>query len=281
MKSKKVNSTTEKVRENDIIRKIIYFDKETIRNILQEYDKGNKSTVKSSKESASIDLQSQVSTEMQLKINIPLLLRIKFLFTSKISSSYISEFDNITTITSTEISEFEKIKNEFSKFEATSVSDIENSSTFFRVAGNYIRILKGGVKGVDANEFKNVMDGYDGYDLYKLSEAIYWDTYVRFYNSSFVINYKRNDLLNSKLELYCIYVGQFPVSSFNFIEQLNKMSGQANSGQQTLDKLYPTFTNNEAENGGNKTVNSKKENMIKLYDVVYAAICPGANNENV
>ena len=281
MKSKKVNSTTEKVRENDIIRKIIYFDKETIRNILQEYDKGNKSTVKSSKESASIDLQSQVSTEMQLKINIPLLLRIKFLFTSKISSSYISEFDNITTITSTEISEFEKIKNESSKFEATSVSDIENSSTFFRVAGNYIRILKGGVKGVDANEFKNVMDGYDGYDLYKLSEAIYGDTYVRFNNSAFVSNYKRNDLLNSKLELYCIYVGQFPVSSFNFIEQLNKMSGQANSGQQTLDKLYPTFTNNEAENGGNKTVNSKKENMIKLYDVVYAAICPGANNENV
>ncbi len=281
MKSKKEKCSTEKVSGYDIIHKIIYFDKETIRNILQEYDKGNKSIVKSSKESADLDLQSQVSADMQFKLNMPLLLRIKFLFSNKISSSYISKFDSITTISSTEISEFEKIKNNFFKFEAVSVSDIENSSTFFRVAGNYIRILRGGVKGVDANEFKNVMEGYEGYDLYKLNGNLYESTYVRFNTSAFVSNYKRNDLLNSKLELYCIYVGQFPKSSFNFIEQLNKMSGQANGGQQTLDNLYPAFSDNEIKNTDNSTVISKTEQMIKLYDVVYAAICPGVNNENI
>ncbi len=274
-KKKETKSYTSSARIK--LGKIIYFDKETIRNILQEYYKGNKSTINSSKESANINVQSDVSADIQLKINIPLWLRIKFLFSSKLSSTYISQFDSITTITSTEISDFEKIRENFIKFESVSISDIENSSTFFRVAGNYIRILKGGVKGVDAKEFKNVMEGYDGYDHYKITE----DKYIRFNNTAFVSNYKRNDLLNSKLELYSIYVGQFPVSSFNFIEQLNKMSGQANGGQQTLDELYPTFACKDSENSENKIVTSEKENMIKLYDVVYAAICPGANDENI
>lgn len=63
-------------------------------------------------------------------------------------------------VTSTEISDFEKVKEGFTEFTNIIVSDIENSATFFRVAGNYTRILKSGVKDVDTKEFKNVMEGY-------------------------------------------------------------------------------------------------------------------------
>ena len=62
-----------------------------------------------------------------------------------------------------EISDFNSIKNNFSIIENTIISDIENSSTFFRVAGAYLRIMQGGVEGVDTKEFKNVMDSQDGY----------------------------------------------------------------------------------------------------------------------
>lgn len=70
-KKKETKSYTSSARIK--LGKIIYFDKETIRNILQEYYKGNKSTINSSKESANINVQSDVSADIQLKINIPCL----------------------------------------------------------------------------------------------------------------------------------------------------------------------------------------------------------------
>lgn len=44
-----------------------------------------------------------------------------------------------------------------------------------------MRILKGAVKNVDSKEFKNVMDGYEGYEHYKVDET----TYVRFNSTAF------------------------------------------------------------------------------------------------
>lgn len=88
-----------------------------------------------------------------------------------------------------------------------------------RVAGGYLRMIKGGVDEVDVKEFNNVMDSYDGYDSYKISDK----EYVRFNNSAFVSNYKRNDLLTTKLNLYCIPVGEFKYDEFDFLQQVNKM----------------------------------------------------------
>lgn len=58
-------------------------------------------------------------------------------------------------------------------------------------AGEYLRIVKGGVEGVDTKEFKAVMDNYDGYDTYSIDK----NSYVRFNNLAFFSNYKINDLL--------------------------------------------------------------------------------------
>ena len=103
---------------------------------------------------------------------------------------YIVKKDETTTISSTEISEFEELKSSLKGFKSVKLQDIENSATFYRTAGGYLRIVKGGVDGVDIKEFNNVMDNYNGYDTYKINNS----TYIRFNKSAFVSNYKRNDV---------------------------------------------------------------------------------------
>lgn len=260
------------------LNKIIYFDKETIKNILQEYNKGTKQTVVNSSDSSSVAIGSNIEAEADIKLPLPFLSRLRFLFSSKISAEYISRIDETVTVTSTEISDFEKIKNGFAEFVDVTISDIENSATFFRVAGNYIRILKGGVKDVDTKEFKSVMEGYEGYDHYKIDDL----TYIRFNTSAFLSNYKRNDLLNSRLRIYCIFIGKFPKSNFNFIEQLNKMQKlSTGTVPQTLGELYPSLNGDgDVIDDGTSTVQQKADE-IALYDVVYASIIhQGGSDEN-
>lgn len=277
-KKKQEYSTSKKETQKYELNKIIYFDKETIKNILQEYNKGTKQTVLNSSDSASVAIGSNIEAEANIKLPLPFLSRLKFLFSSKISAEYISRIDETVTVTSTEISDFEKIKDGFAEFVDVTISDIENSATFFRVAGNYIRILKGGVKDVDTKEFKSVMEGYEGYDHYKIDDS----TYIRFNTSAFLSNYKRNDLLNSRLRIYCIFIGKFPKSNFNFIEQLNKMQKLSTGAvPQTLGELYPSLNGDgEAEDDGTSTVQQKADE-IALYDVVYASIIhQGGSDEN-
>lgn len=278
MKKKQKSTTPKNDKQRYELNKIIYFDKETIKNILQEYYKGTKQTVVNSSDSASVAIGSNIEAEADIKLSLPFLSRLRFLFSSKISAEYISRIDETVTVTSTEISDFEKIKDGFAEFSNITVSDIENSATFFRVAGNYIRILKGGVKDVDTKEFKSVMEGYEGYDHYKLDDS----TYIRFNTSAFLSNYKRNDLLNSRLRIYCIYIGKFPKSKFNFIEQLNKMQKLSTGATtQTLGELYPSLCGKSeltSEDVSNACAESEE---IALYDVVYASIIhQGGNNEN-
>lgn len=65
------------------INKIIYFDKETIRNILQERDHGELS--RKTDVSNSVQTQGTVATEAsaKLKLDVPFVSRIFFLFTGK------------------------------------------------------------------------------------------------------------------------------------------------------------------------------------------------------
>ena len=252
--------------------KIIYFDKETIRNILQEYNKGSKQTITNEINNNSMQLKSIIEAQAEIKMPLPFFARLKFLFFSRMSAEYISQFDKTVTVTSTEISDFEKIKNTFREFTNVTVSDIENSATFFRVAGNYIRILKGGIKDVDIKEFKNVMEGYEGYDHYKIND----ETYIRFNSNAFLSNYKRNDLLNSKLKIYCIYIGSFPKSNFNFIDQLSKMQNLTTAvPNQTIGDIYPHLpagSDIEPSRDSRKLDSNTNTENITLYDVVYASI---------
>jgi hypothetical protein len=250
-----------------VINKIIYFDKETIQNILQEQDHG--SVLRTTDIATSVKSESNIEASAKVNLSVPFWSRLGFLFSGKLSASYIAKRDKTTTITSTEISEFEKIKPRLKEEKYVVLADIENSSTFFRVAGGYLKIVKGGVEGVDIKEFKTVMDSYDGYDTYKISDKIY----VRFNNTAFVSNYKRNDILTTMMTLYCIPVGEFPKERFDFLKEISKMETLiSTAGQpQNLAEVYPpTVTlSKQSKEATNQVTNVDK---IKLYDVVYASV---------
>ena len=259
------------------INKIIYFDKETIRNILQEQNKGSK--ISQTGITTSAEASAEINVEAKVKLSVPFVDRLSFLFSGKLGASFIIRRDSETTITSTEISEFEKLKIRLEEIKDTLINDIENSSTFFRVAGGYLRIVKGGVEGVDTKEFNSVMDGYDGYDTYKVDGK----RYVRFNNAAFVSNYKRNDLLATKMTLYCIEVGKFDKEKFDFMKQLYKMESLHTgiSPHKTLSDAFPpksTENTNESEPSDIEMPNRTSQLDITLYDVVYACIENGGNN---
>lgn len=256
------------------INKIIYFDKETIQNILQEQDHGR--LLRTTDISTSIKSEGDIKASAKVNLGVPFCKRLEFLFSGKLSTSYIAKRDKTTTITSTEISEFEKIKPYLKEEKNVILSDIENSSTFFRVAGGYLKIVKGGVEGVDTKEFKTVMDSYDGYDTYKISDKIY----VRFNNTAFVSNYKRNDILTTMMTLYCIPVGEFHKERFDFLKEISKMETLISAAGQpkSLADVHPPIVtlrkNNEQVT--NQVADTGK---IKLYDVVYACVSVEGKDE--
>ena len=132
------------------LNKIVYFDRETINNILQKKNKGNKVIEIGSM--TSLKGNGQLDVDAQVKLSVPLIKRIAFLFSGKISVNILKQYDNTTTITSTEISEFEKLKSELKHIKNVQMKDIENSSTFFRVAGGYLKMMK---ESVD-REYRNL-----------------------------------------------------------------------------------------------------------------------------
>ena len=95
--------------------------------------------------------------------------------------------------------------------------------------------------------------------------------YVRFNNTAFVSNYKRNDLLSTQMTLYAIKVGQFSKEDFDFFESINKMDKMFN-GINSNKTLY------DVDNPGNKISDNQSiekqdsQKDIELYDVVYACI---------
>lgn len=260
------------------IRKIIYFDKETIRNILQEQHHGDYS--KTTESSSSIQSEGEIESSAKIKLDVPFISRLSFLFSGRIAASYVVKRDSSTTITSTELSEFERLKPQLEEIKNIQLHDIENSSTSLRVAGGYLRIIKGGVEGLDTKEFKTVMDNYDGYDTYSIDNS----RYVRFNNSAFVSNYKRNDLLATTMTLYCIRVGSFDRERFDFVKEVSKMErlfSQTN-GAKTLSDYYPPKLDVSAETKESEIIDEKKQvtdfNAIELYDVVYACIDAEVSN---
>lgn len=259
----------ESIVEKQKTNKIIYFDKETIKNILQEEYKGSKVITSGKKTELDGNITLSLNTSGEINIGVPFFSRIKFVITGKLDSKYLLKYDSTTTITSTEISDFETIKNRFKQFNNVKINDIENSSTFFRVAGGYLKMLDKNIEGVNIERFKMTMDSFEGYDVYKIDD----NTYVRFNNTAFVSNYKRNDLLTTKMSIYCAPVGKFKIEDFDFMKQLQRMQDllKATTKGKFLSDVYPIKDVMEKQKSSIKNEESDND-IIRLYDVVYASI---------
>lgn len=250
------------------INKIIYFDKETIQNILQEQNSGELRSkyecYSESKKKGNLSAEAMA----KIKLDVPFISRLLFLVSGKLEASFIRKIDSTTTISSTEVSEFKELKESLTKLEDIQLTDIENSSTFLRVAGGYLKMIKGDIDDIDAKEFKNVMDSYDGYDTYKVSQNVY----VRFNNKAFVSNYKRNDLLTTTMNLYCVPVGRFRKERFDFIREIERMESLISSTEstRTLADVYPP--KDDVKNYDSRCANDKSQEEVTLYDVLYACV---------
>ena len=259
------------------ITKIIYFDKETILNILQERNKGRKQTQTGTASSVQTTSEIEAEAQAKLNVNMPFLMRLSFLFSSKISAKFLLKRERETTITSTEISEFDELKPSLVEIKCTQLLDIENSSTSFRLAGNYLRCFGQKFEGLDVKEFNAVMGEFEGYDIYRTDNS----RYVRFNNTAFVSNYKRNDLLSTKMTLYCVKVGDFSKDSFDFMKQLGKMEKiftNIDRGNSLADLYPPKQKRSELLTSDiDKIPDVKIEDSIRLYDVLYA--CVATDNE--
>lgn len=256
-------------------RKIIYFDSETIGNMLQEKNRGIRDVRTETLVSA--ESEGGVAAEAKVSLGVPFLQRLGFMLSGKISVSYLAQWSKRTSITSTDISEFETLKKSLDHFPSVKVFDIENSSTFFRVAGTFLRMYNGDTEDIDMKSFKDIMDSFDGYDTYRMNP----DQYVRFNTQAFVSNYRRNDLLSTEMELYCLLVGEFGRGQFDFLQQVGKMENlitATKTGGTLADIIAPAEV--AAASGGKPETagDSASETTVKLYDVVYAAICTGDKN---
>lgn len=261
------------------IRKIIYFDRETIRNILQEQNHGDYS--KTIEKSSSVQTEGGIESSAKIKLSVPLVSRIAFLFSGRLATSYLVKRDSSTTITSTELSEFRTIESQLVRIENVQLHDIKNSSTSFRVAGVLLRVVKDGVDGIDTKEFNTAMDHFDGYDTYRVSD----NQYVRFNNTAFLSNYKRYDLLTTTMTLYCIPVGKFTRDRFDFYNEINNMSGLF-SNTNKLNKLadaYPPHQESQPitpiEETNYELDNDNTKELIELFDVLYACVDAEVSND--
>ncbi len=120
------------------------------------------------------------------------------------------------------------------------------------------------------------MDSYDCYDTYKINEK----NYVRFNNIAFVSNYKRNDILTTMMTLYCIPVGKFKKERYDFLKEISKKETLlSTAGQsQTLADVYPSNISFVKETNA-VSDESSDEDIIKLYDVLYACVSAEDKNE--
>jgi len=261
---------TEKQRH----RKIVYFDKETVGNMLQQLHGGTVANVSSRLTGSETKAEVDTEADAQVDLHMPLVARFKFAITGKLSATYVKKSSSLTTVTATDVGQFDEIKGGLEHFENESLKEIPNSLTSFRMAAGYLNAIREGVDGLKTKELVDVLDSSEGYGLYDIGEG----KYVRFNSKAFVSNYKYNDILLSKLDLYCIPIGLFDPSEFDYMrrmEDIGYLFQGANSVQKRpLDEL---FSNAISENGtGSGDVETLNTSQTKLYDVVCAYISGGA-----
>ena len=81
------------------ISKYIYFDKETIQNILEDTNKGQKSKTVHRSNTQRLQASVEAEAKTEVKLNIPFHLRLAFLFSSKLNTEFLFERNSKTTIT--------------------------------------------------------------------------------------------------------------------------------------------------------------------------------------
>mgnify|MGYP000111147683 CR=1 FL=1 len=252
------------------LKKIVYFDRETINNALQRQNRGLIQNTQTQSSNTSLDAKAHIVSDFSASLNVPFLSRLKFLFNGKLKIDYLREWDSRTTVTSTDISQFQSIEENLTSFSKVQLYDVKNSLTSFRVAATFSRLVRTTNQDFNVKEASDLLSSMEGYDLYDIKDK----RYVRFNQNAYLSNYKRNDISMSILDLYCVKVGTYDLDDFDYLKKLNSMQSLFDiSGIQakTLDDIYFEEKNPDGSMSS-QTNTSHNENVIALYDVLCAYV---------
>ena len=258
-------------------RKIVYFDKETINNALQKQNEGRIVKTQNQGIEKAIHAEMEAKVETTVYLGIPILGRLKLLFSGKLDTQYLREWSSQTTVTSTDIGMFKQIEKDLVSFDSVQLKDVKNSLTSFRMAATFTKLLKLNNQDINFREMADLLSEMEGYDLYDIGNR----SYVRFNQSAYLSNYKRQDILMTYLDLYCVKVGEYEEIDFDYLTKLTSMQSLFDaSGLQdkTLgDILYAKELENSVEG---RDLSSNKGSKISLYDVVCAYVSETYRCEN-
>lgn len=252
------------------LKKIVYFDRETINNALQRENRGAVQETNSQSSNTVFDGGINAESRFSTSLGVPFIGRLKFLFNGKIELQYLREWDSRTTVTSTDISMFRTIEDSLTQFDKVQLNDVKNSLTSFRVAATFLKLVKSNNQDFNIREAADLLSSMEGYDLYDIGS----ERYVRFNQKAYLSNYKRNDISMSVLDLYCIQVGDYPPDSFDYLKKLSSMQSlfdvPATQGK-TLADIY--FSDNSPKAERQPDVESEQNKRhIKLHDVLCAYV---------
>lgn len=252
--------------ECDQFQKIVYFDRETICNSLQINNGGSLEVVKKTSGSKAVGGDGTLSTEVDLRNSIPFLTRLKFALSGKLQLKYFHEWTNQKTVTSTDISQFETIKDGLKRFSSVELNDIPNSLTSLRFAAAFTKMLRQN-QDYNLQELSSLLEEMEGYDVFDIG----CNKYIRFNQVAYLSNYKRHDLAMSQLDLYCIKVGEYQKVDFDFIRRIEGMQSlfDVPGNQKSLGDLFDGDERSPVVTCENSSVQIEH---IALFDAVCAYI---------
>lgn len=255
------------------LKKIVYFDRETINNALQRENRGVVQETSSQSSNKFLNGDASAKSHFSTALGVPFIGRLKFLFNGKIELQYLREWDSRTTVTSTDISMFRVIESSLESFNKVQLHDVKNSLTSFRVAATFLKLAKPDNQDFNIREVADLLTSMEGYDLYDIGN----NQYVRFNQKAYLSNYKRNDISMSVLDLYCMQVGDYPSDSFDYLKKLSVMQSLFDvptEKDKTLEDIYFSSNLPEGIEVEQKSCSKNKQSNqnIKLYDVLCAYV---------
>lgn len=248
-------------------RKIVYFDRETISNSLQSSNGGSYKKVRESTGTRTLDVDAETDLSASVAVSVPFLARLKFVLTGRLNTKYIHEWANKTTVTSTDISQFEESKSLLAVFEDVKLTDIVNSLTSLRFLAAMGKMVGSLLKEVDLKELSKLLNDLEGYDVFDIGK----NRYVRFNQNAYLSNYKRNDLSMARLDLYCVKVGTFYKTDFDYMDKLSHVQTIVNINDQNKT-LADIMDSCDSGVSGEVEESQSSGDMIQLYDAVCAYV---------
>ncbi len=229
------------------VKKVVYFDESTAINILIKKKNG----IKSSKKVTKADVKGSISSEFK----IPILARVKFLFTGKfdyssektISNQVLSDFLNLVSDSNIHLNknvELQKMPN--------SISAFKHMSLFTTMMGE-------SMNGINVNDMENILRKVSGYYTYITDNAIY-----RFNEEAFQANYKAFDLMVTNVDIYCIKASKKTVHDFDHKQLFKEYYIEDNNVENTYTFVDESLLNLDKENNA--------EIEYDVYDVILAEV---------